>query len=194
MSEQKPTTTKREPAPGELALVQAFVNTVDLEDGTERLRDRGCLRAWLLEHDLIPSGVAVSDADLRLVLQVREALRALAMENSGGEASHQSVDTLNRAAESARLAIRFDEDGRARLEPRLPGVDGALGRLLGIVYTAMVNGTWRRLKACRRDTCRWLFYDRSKNRSSTWCQMAVCGNREKAKAYRRRRRNPGSGS
>ena len=48
----------------------------------------------------------------------------------------------------------------------------------------MADGTWRRLKACREDTCQWAFYDRSKNRSGTWCSMAVCGNRAKARAYR----------
>jgi predicted RNA-binding Zn ribbon-like protein len=35
--------------------------------------------------------------------------------------------------------------------------------------------------------CQWLFYDRSRNRSAVWCQMAVCGNRIKTKAYRERR-------
>ena len=79
-------------------------------------------------------------------------------------------------------------EGCARLEPRLPGLDGAVGRLLGIVYTAMVDGTWYRLKACQSETCRWVFYDRSRNRSAAWCSMAVCGNREKARTYRRRRR------
>jgi len=58
---------------------------------------------------------------------------------------------------------------------------------VGIVYTAMADGTWSRLKACRRDVCRWLFYDRSRNRSAVWCRMAVCGNRTKTKAYRARK-------
>ncbi|HEV2869799.1 MAG TPA: CGNR zinc finger domain-containing protein, partial [Actinomycetota bacterium] len=30
------------------------------------------------------------------------------------------------------------------------------------------------------------FYDHSTNRSGTWCTMSVCGNRRKARAYRRR--------
>ena len=60
-------------------------------------------------------------------------------------------------------------------------------RGLAIVYTAVDDGTWSRLKACRRDVCHWLFYDLSRNRSAVWCQMAVCGNRIKTKAYRERR-------
>lgn len=43
-----------------------------------------------------------------------------------------------------------------------------------------------RLKIC--PNCRWLFIDRSRNRSRTWCDMAVCGNRVKANRHYRRRR------
>jgi predicted RNA-binding Zn ribbon-like protein len=47
-----------------------------------------------------------------------------------------------------------------------------------------------RLKIC--PNCRWLFIDRSRNRSRAWCDMAVCGNRVKAnRHYRRRRGDPG---
>ncbi len=177
---------QREPAPGELGLVQAFVNTADIESDLDEFSDADSLRGWLLDHDLIEPRLPVSDADLRLVIQAREALRALAMANHHGESDAAAVQVLNRVADSARVVVRFREGGGARLEPQLSGVDGALGRILGIVCTSMVEGTWQRLKACRRESCRWLYYDRSKNRSSSWCAMAVCGNREKAKAYRRR--------
>ena len=67
-----------------------------------------------------------------------------------------------------------------------PGVDGALGRLVALVLAARANGSLERLKACRRDVCHWVFYDRSRNRASHWGSMSVCGNRTKTKAYRRR--------
>ena len=82
--------------------------------------------------------------------------------------------------------MRFGASGTARLQPTAAGVDGALGRLLGIVAAAMADGTWSRLKACRANDCRWAFYDRARNRSRHWCSMAVCGNRTKARAYRAR--------
>jgi len=46
-----------------------------------------------------------------------------------------------------------------------------------------------RLKICRH--CGWLFIDRSKNRSRMWCDMAVCGNRTKAKRFYERHRPGG---
>jgi predicted RNA-binding Zn ribbon-like protein len=83
--------------------------------------------------------------------------------------------------------VRFDEHGDAGLVPVRPGVDGALGRMLAIVFRSVADGSWERLKACPAEDCEWAFYDWSKNGSGTWCDMAVCGNRAKARAYRERR-------
>jgi predicted RNA-binding Zn ribbon-like protein len=171
-----------EPAPGRLALVERFVNTVDHEHGREMLSSPERLRDVLG----LQRGVRIGTADLRRALDVREALRSLALENNGGAADPHAVDVLEEAAARGRLVIRFDA-GESRLEPAAHSVDGALADLVGIVHTAMADGTWSRLKACRRDVCHWLFYDRSRNRSAVWCQMAVCGNRVKTKAYRERR-------
>jgi predicted RNA-binding Zn ribbon-like protein len=171
-----------EPAPGRLALVERFVNTVDHEHGREMLSSPERLRD-VLE---LGRGVRIDPADLRRALDVREALRSLALANNGGAADPRAAAVLEEAAKRGRLVIRFDA-GEARLEPASRSVDGALADLVGIVHTAMADGTWSRLKACRRDVCHWLFYDRSRNRSAVWCQMAVCGNRVKTKAYRERR-------
>ena len=66
-------------------------------------------------------------------------------------------------------------------------LDSALGRIVAALHAGIADGTWPRLKACERDTCRWAFYDHSRNRSGHWCSMAVCGSREKnRRAYRRR--------
>jgi predicted RNA-binding Zn ribbon-like protein len=50
----------------------------------------------------------------------------------------------------------------------------------------MADGSWRKLKACRSDTCRYAFIDNARNRSRQWCSMEVCGNREKARTFRSR--------
>ena len=179
------------PAPGDLRLVQAFLNTVDLEGTDEQLADPETLARWLRDHGLYEGGRELTGADLRLAIEVREALRALAFANHEGTVDAAAAAVLDRVASSARLRVRFDEGG-ARLEPDQPGIDGALSRLLGIVFTATLDGTWSRFKACRRSTCRWAFYDRSRNRSAAWCDMAVCGNREKAKTYRERKAKDGN--
>jgi predicted RNA-binding Zn ribbon-like protein len=181
---------ERPPAPGRLRLVQRFVVTVDYEHGREMLHSSERLQALLVELGLLPAGARVTAADLRDAHELREALRALALANNRGRGSspagHGAIGVLERAA-AGGLVVRFDEQGTATLEPAASGVRGAFAALVGIVHTASADGTWPRLKACSRDVCGWLFYDRSRNRSARWCQMAVCGNRTKTRAYRARR-------
>jgi predicted RNA-binding Zn ribbon-like protein len=62
----------------------------------------------------------------------------------------------------------------------------ALDEVTAIVLTAMLDGSFGRLKACRN--CHWAFYDYSPNRSAAWCSMQLCGNRRKVRDYRRRLR------
>jgi predicted RNA-binding Zn ribbon-like protein len=50
----------------------------------------------------------------------------------------------------------------------------------------MQREDWSKLKLCGSDTCRWAFYDRSKNHTSRWCTMATCGNRAKARRFRQK--------
>ena len=172
-------------APAPLRTVQLFVNTTDHEHDREWLSTPAELRRWLAEHDLAPDRAAFTPADLRRAHELREALRALLVANNGHPLGDGPLEALRRLARRSRLTVRFDDHAAARLEPAASGIDGALGRLLAIVFVAMVDGSWGRLKACRN--CRWAFYDYSKNRSATWCSMTLCGNRLKTRAYRRRR-------
>jgi predicted RNA-binding Zn ribbon-like protein len=165
------------PAPGRLALVQTFVNTVDLEHHGEMLHSPEALRVVLADLGLLSRRAPVDLRDLEAALDLRDAIRALALANNG-------IPTDLRLA--ADLRVHVDES-EARLEPLHHDVEGALAELVGIVYTARADGSWSRLKACRRDVCHWLFYDNSRNQSGIWCSMAVCGNRTKTRAYRARR-------
>jgi predicted RNA-binding Zn ribbon-like protein len=174
-------------APGDLEVVRAFVNTYDVEEGRDQLSAPDSLRDWLTAQGLMEHETPVDARDVGLAHDVREALRALLLcNNDGCEPDRDAVLALNDAAAQAELSVRFHQDGSAHLEPIMPGVPGALGRLLAIVYGSRREGSWQRLKVCRNDACRWAFFDESKNRSRHWCSMAVCGSQSKARAYRRR--------
>jgi predicted RNA-binding Zn ribbon-like protein len=176
---------KRQQAPGELEHVRAFVNTFDMEEGEDGLDTPSALSAWLAEHGLLGGSVRATAADLREALEIREALRELLLANTDHAPAPNAAATLDAAARRARVEVRFDADG-GHLESCAGGVTGALGRLLAIVQGAMANGTWERLKACRRESCQWAFFDNTKNHSGVWCTMETCGNRAKAQAYRAR--------
>lgn len=174
----------RETASGPVGMVQAFVNSVDLQDGPEQLSDPAHLGSWLTAHGLLATGAPVDGSDLQHAVALREALRGVIGANTGGKVYPVDVATLNEAAGASRLRARFGSDGRARLEPEAGGVTGALGRIVAAAFAAMDDEEWSRLKLCDSPTCRWAFFDRSRNHSSRWCAMASCGNRAKARRFR----------
>ncbi len=176
----------RETATGVVGLVQAFVNTVDVQDGPEELSDPNTLGAWLVARELMENGQTVTEADLKHAIAVREAIRGVIGANSGSRVYPLDIATLNEAAAASRLRARFGAGGKARLEPEAGGVAGAMGRMVAALFAAMADEDWSRLKLCGSETCRWAFYDRSRNHSSRWCTMASCGNRQKARRFRQR--------
>lgn len=174
----------REPAPQPLRIVQAFVNTVDREHGPDLLAEPAGLEEWLGRHAL-PALVQAGDEERARA--AREALRSLLWANNGEPYDAAATHVLTGAARRAGLEPTF-APGTAALVARTGGVDGAIGQVLAIAFAAMLDGGWRRLKACPGHRCGWAFYDRSTNASATWCSMQVCGGRAKAGAYYRRRR------
>jgi len=184
----------REPAPGQLGLVQAFVNSFyDLEHdhGAELLNSPRALAGWLGARGLLsPSRAGLARSDLRRAVDIREGLRAMLYANNGEDWESAAIERLNRAAARPGIVIQFAPH-EPRYEAHARDIDGALGVLLAIVARSQLEGSWPRLKACPGDDCGWAFYDYSRNQASAWCSMAVCGSRSKARAYRRRNRRRG---
>ena len=181
--------SERETAGGELGLVQAFVNTVDLQDGPEELTDPDALKGWLVKRNLIDASQPVDATDLKHAVALREAIRGVIGANSGLPVYPVDLATLNEAAAASKLRMRFGADGRARLEPDGSGAVAAMGRIAATLFSVMQGDDWSSLKLCSSTTCRWAFYDRSKNHSSRWCTMASCGNREKARRFRKQHKH-----
>ena len=177
----------RPKAPGRLELLQRFINTYnhDFPREWDRIGTGDKARAWLREKRLVAPGERISDADAARLRELREAIRALAIANRGGQPGG-ATEVVRRLSGAARLSVAIDDMGRTALEPTHGGVDGAVATLLGILHEAQLSGDWPRLKGCRQ--CEYAFFDRSKNRSAAWCAMAICGNRTKNRAYYRRRR------
>jgi predicted RNA-binding Zn ribbon-like protein len=152
-------------ATASLLLVRDFVNTLEVESGT----------------DSLTASQMVGRAELKEAAEVREALRELLRANNGLPAEVERASrVLDRAARRAGLSVRF-QDGSARLRGRR-----GLGTIVAAAADAMRSPDWPRLKACRAADCHWAFLDGAKNRSRAWCDMKVCGNREKAHRYRAR--------
>jgi len=147
------------------------------------------LADWLRSRDLL-ADAAVVDADSFVRARaLRRVLRELASRNTHGATPDvQLRSQFTSVAAQARVRFELDERGDVRIQPDEDGVDGALGEILSRVFEAQASGAWKRLKSCPGAHCGWLFYDGSRNASSTWCSMSICGNRSKTAAYRKRRR------
>lgn len=173
-------------APGQLGLVQSFLNTIDLESGSDELAAVEPMEAWLAERRLISPGTEYDEADRRRLVEVRRALHDLVASNGGAGLQRRAVTTLNETARRVRLGVRLHPQDGYRLMAEGVGIDRPIGDLLISVTESMAPGTWARLKICANEGCQRAFYDASRNSSGRWCSMATCGNRMKGRSYRRR--------
>jgi len=166
-----------------------FLNTADIEQGTDAFSTPQALTGWLHAHGLIRSRRRLTEADRRRAVAFRELLREMALANNGGVPDQAVLDDVNRQVSRLSILARFEPAG-VRLRGGGPGLDEALGTIAAIVAEEMLRGRWGRLKACARDVCRWVFYDHSRSGTGRWCTMAICGSRTKVRAYYRRHRRP----
>jgi predicted RNA-binding Zn ribbon-like protein len=168
-------------------LICDFVNTLhkDPHGDEEELTSPAALAEWLRTSGLLEGGRTTA-TDLARAIELREALRTLLLANNevavGADSAWQVLDEASRRG---RVELRFS-GGAPALVPAAAGVAGALGRVVAAVHAAVADGSWRRLKACRADDCEWAFVDHARNQSRAWCSMRSCGNREKARSFRRR--------
>src|SRR5579862_1626443 len=173
-------------APGRLDLLRLLVNTWDFPSGPDRLGTIPEAAQWCSEHALPPPA---NQTELERLRGFREALRAAMLANNGEGDSRAAWGTLAPHAERARLAVAIDPVRGPILEADCPECeDRAIARMLVILYDSVADGTWPRMRACRKRSCQFAYYDHSKNASRAWCSMAVCGNREKAQRRRSRDR------
>src|SRR5260370_35905633 len=117
----------RERGTGVVGMVQAYVNTVDLQDGPEELSDPSALGRWLVAHGLMQSGQEVSEADLKNAIAVREAIRGVIGANTGATIYPLDIATLNGGAAASRLRARFGASRKARVAPEAWGGAGGRG-------------------------------------------------------------------
>ena len=166
--------------------MQEFVNTVDHRRGQDVLASPTGLARWLEAHDLLGHGQTVDGADLATALRLREVLRDVFDPRRGLDGA--AAGALNDVTASAGIAPHVTAGGLVRLRPAADGTTGALGRIAATSLRALLDGSAAKLKTCAAPECRWLFFDGSRNRSSAWCEDALCGSRHRMRALRARRR------
>lgn len=166
----------------DVELVVAFLNTLDVEQGTDVLDDPGRWREWVVGQGLGPPVAGLSMAEvIAPVRSVRDGLRDSVVDG--------------RAPVAGRDARHTGGLVRVELQRGIPTLVASdpVGAVLAASARLAVLGDWDRVKICPAEDCQWAFFDHSRNRSRTWCSMRVCGNRTKARNWRERARAGGSG-
>lgn len=182
--------------------VLAFVNTLSgrpTATPAERLVSYDALVGWAREQHLLSAAAAdrllaearkhphQAAAVLARARELREALNGLATAIDAGRPPAPPVlDTI-----SGFLATAY---AHGRLVPHegalqwVAATDDELDRVLWEIGRSagrlVLSPRLSRVRACAAGDCGWWFVDDTKNRSRRWCDMKLCGNREKLRRFR----------
>lgn len=177
-----------------------FVNTLELsaKGPIEHLGTLDLALDWLVDRALLDPAAASAErgsaglgrgsaSRLAGIHRVRDALRevadAVAVERP---ADRDAVDVVNRTLRAREVIELTPAADGISVGDRdaADAVGDALARLVEPLAETVVSGRTDRLRVCENETCRWVFFDRSRGGHRRWCDMRTCGNRAKAARHR----------
>lgn len=189
---------KKFPVPDEIALLYDFVNSLDLRAFAEQgvshvagdsLATAAELKTWLCDQGLLDKRAKLDAQDHRNVLALRDALRSFLRLAPADRATNVAVaKQLNAAAAHFPMTLSVAKGGEIALRSSLASPTHGLVRVLAEFHRLAETEQLDRMKTCASDECHWIFYDRSKPGNRRWCSSTLCGNREKTRSYRDRRK------
>jgi len=184
-----------------------FANTVDnrtSHNPQELLTDYTRLLRWGEESGVITrktaeklSALADNRADqtrtaLRDAVQLRDAIYDV----FSAVANHRAIPatqlaTINRAVQNASDHAQLVHASRQFtwhwISPD-QHLDSILWPLARAAADLLTSDDLALVRQCASETCAWLFVDRTKNHRRRWCDMRICGNRDKARRYYQRQK------
>lgn len=184
----------------------AFVNTLaprPTPAPVERLVSYEALANWAQEAGFLKADEASRliararrrSGDAARVVEWARAVRELLHDTFTAVAAGKTPPASTLTELSARLsgwyahgrlvpaddALQWVYAGDDDLERPLWEVARAASRLL-------TSSRLARVRACAAEDCGWWFLDDTKNASRRWCDMKICGNRDKVRRFRERQR------
>jgi predicted RNA-binding Zn ribbon-like protein len=184
-----------------------FTNTINYAGRypNERLTSFDDLIGWGCLNGLIPlargpqlseearSRPGESGAALENARALRKAIHRIITRATAGQIPERpDMATLNAAMEqsSTHLHIkyadqRFDFDWAAESSD----FEQIVRPIVWSAVALLTSGHMKMVKQCQGKNCSWLFLDETRNHSRRWCDMARCGNRQKASRFYVRHRD-----
>lgn len=168
------------------------------------------LLSWLQAAQLVPAEVLTSmrrtavpgelDAVAGQARALREWFRGFVQQHKGkrlrAETTLKDLAPLNRILERDQeygqiiKAEHADSSSGLAWRPmrRWQSPDTLLLPIARSMAELICEDDFSHVKACEGPTCTLLFIDRTHGHAKRWCSMAICGNRAKQAAHRKRER------
>lgn len=178
-----------------------FVNTVSdrLEEPQEHLNSYADLLEFTRQAGVMPPPEVeelaaeaerhpkrATDVTSQAV-RTREVLyRIFRAISAGGTPSDRDLEALNGVLVQGLARARLIREGDAyrwSWAGECTCLERPLWQVAHSAADLLASGQLDRVRLCGSDSCEWLFLDESRNRSRRWCDMATCGNREKARRH-----------
>jgi len=169
-----------DPAPAPLRLIESLCNTATHLWGTDQLSTMADANDWLRQNGFAEIRQPSCLAEL---VAARELIRAFLIDRAD-EGVRARLNTLAQSCLGAPQlgpagSLTFSNGGA----PSWP-----VGPVVEALFLHGLSGAGERLKACAAPDCHYVFYDHSRSRTGTWCDMNICGARHKMRRHRQRGR------
>jgi len=192
-----------------------FLNSVatPVDEEVDWISDGEGLLAWLEQAGLVPrSALAVirsnstpaeRDAVAAQARALREWFRGFVRKRKGRSLVARDLRELEPLNQLLERDARYGEiiadvtDGvttfEFRASRRWESPESLLMPIAEVLAKLVCDEDFTLVKACEGPRCTLLFADHTRGHARRWCSMAICGNRAKVAAHRKRLKERGNG-
>jgi predicted RNA-binding Zn ribbon-like protein len=174
---------------GRLCLDFAQTGDMGWGDRYERLTKPSELQRWLAKSSLQLAGIKVTEDDLAQAKKIRGAIwRVAEAVLARAVPAAADVRLINQAGCQPNLVKELDGKAASARWHR-PNCAAAMATIAADAVSLFGDPLQRaRLRRCEHPPCRVIFYDDSRPGLRRWCAANRCGDRVRARAYRKRQR------
>ncbi|WP_419689879.1 CGNR zinc finger domain-containing protein [Burkholderia theae] len=191
-----------------------FLNSIatPADEPVDWIGDGAGLLSWLEQAAMVPSAAldalrarfssAEFDAVARDARALREWFREFVRSRKGQQLGAEDLAVLEQLNRLLERDERYGEivpdsvGGTApfewRVNRRWKSPESLLMPIAEALAKLVCDEDFTHVKACEGPRCTLLFADHTRGHARRWCSMAICGNRAKVAAHRKRLKEQGS--
>lgn len=158
---------------------------------TDHLEDMVWIEQFLTRWDLAKA-LGSEPLDLAQLVELRTLLRRIVADiQREGQPSNEDAAAFNavlKAVPVYRQLAWQDNTYQVYLKPLWSGNNSLLAEIAASAAVLLTEYNWQRVKVCGNDGCRRAFYDETRGNNRRWCNDLTCGNRDKVRRFRARRK------